>query len=334
MKDTSILIPTYKRPHLLLAALESVARQTAVDRIGEIVVIENGSDRRSEKVCQKFPGLPIKYIFRNPTVPVSKLTVVTLSETSLPNVALLHDDDWWLDFHLERSLEKLDTMPELSAVYASYFVTESENSWFQEINGNFTAWFGNDQHATGDTRILDFKQVLITSILQAGFHMSSLVYRGSVIGACFEAFSDGNEYDNDRTLAVELSRQGNILFHDTPSIVVRNHPGQDNRQTKRAGKASYWFNRNTRRMIQQAIDASIDIRSELDARVSRPGFSADMALRCIRAEDYDPLVEASLLSPSLLKTYRCAKWRNGILRTIFSTGRLLGGLLSRGKSNI
>jgi len=334
MKDTSVLISTCKRPHFLIAALESVARQTAVDRIGEIIVVENGSDRGSEKVCQKFPSLPIKYIFRNPMVPLSKLTVTLLSESSLPLVAMLHDDDWWLDFHLERSLEKLDTKPELSAVYSSHFVTESENYWFQGINGNFTAWFANDQRTNGETRILNFKQVLITSLLQSGFHMSSLVYRGAAIKACFAAYDDGNEYDNDRTLAVELSRQGDILFHDTPSAVVRVHPGQDNRLTKKIGKAKYWFNRNTRRLIQQAIGESIDIRSELSLRISRPGFDANMALRCISSADYDPLAEASLLPPPLLKAYRYAKWRDDILRAVFGLGYFILSLISSDKKSI
>ena len=113
MKDVSVLIPTAKRPHFLSTALESVARQTALDRIGEVLVIENGEDRGSGDVCKRFPNLPIKYIYRNPTIPASERTVSILREGSLPFVALLHDDDWWFDFHLERSLEKLGKEPSL-----------------------------------------------------------------------------------------------------------------------------------------------------------------------------------------------------------------------------
>ena len=156
MKDTSILITTAKRPHFLPTALESVARQTALDRIGEVIVIENGEDRRSEAICQKFPNLPIKYIYRNPPVPLSRWMVATLSEASLPMVAMLHDDDWWLDFHLERSLRKLDQEHSLSAVYSSNFVAESEKQWFQGLNGNFTAWFANDQRINPEEIRLNF----------------------------------------------------------------------------------------------------------------------------------------------------------------------------------
>jgi len=68
MKDVSVLIPTAKRPDLLHTALESVDRQTEIARIGEVVVIENGEDRGSADVCKRFPNLPIRYLYRNPTV--------------------------------------------------------------------------------------------------------------------------------------------------------------------------------------------------------------------------------------------------------------------------
>lgn len=333
MKDISILIPTCRRAHFLQAALQSVARQTALARIGEVLVMENGEDRRSEAVCQQFPNLPIKYIYRDPTIPLSKWTVATLSEASLPLVAMLHDDDWWLDFHLERSLGKLDDQPNLSAVYSSFFFTESENLWFRGVNGNFTAWFGNDQSINGEARVLNFKQMIITSLLQSGFHMSSLVFRRSVIKACFPAFDDGNEFDVDRTLAVELSRQGDVLFHDTPSLVVRLHPGQDGVQAIKDNRAAPWFQKNTRRLIKQAQDASIDIRSELSSRISRPGFDSNMAMRFIGPEALNWLAADSLLSPPWLRAYRHAKLRARFFKVVSCINRWMQAVESLGRRN-
>lgn len=322
MQDTSILIPTCRRPHFLEAALAGVARQTAVDRIGEVLVIENGGDRRSEAVCKKFPNLPIKYIFRNPVVPVSKLIVAVFSEANLPFVALLHDDDWWLDFHLDRSLKKLDSQPKLSACYSSHLATESENLWFRGVGGNFTAWFGNDQCVAPGERLLNFHQMLVTSIVQSGFHMSSLVARRTAIEACYPAFDDGNEYDVDRTLAVELARQGDVLFHDTPAVAVRAHPGQDGQLASKDNRY-LWFGKNTRRLIKQAKDAGIDIRSEFASRISRPEFNINMAMRSIALWDIDLLAKESVLPPPWLKAYQRSKWRARLIKTVFFLRRRL-----------
>lgn len=314
MKDTSVLITTAKRPHFLPTALESVARQTALGRIGEVIVIENGEDRRSESVCRKFPNLPIKYIYRNPPIPLSKWMVGTLSEASLPFVAMLHDDDWWLDFHLERSLRKLDQQKNLSAIYSSYFVAESERDWFHGINGNFTAWFGNDHRINPEEIQLDFKQVFITSLLQSGFHLSTLVCRRSMIKGCFPAFDDGNEFDVDRTLPVELSRYGDIVFHETPSVTVRSHPGQDVLLAIKH-KRHLWFHKNTKRLIKQAHDESIDIRSELSSRISRSGFDSNKALNHINPENFICL-DHDLFPPPLLAAFNRWKLRKRITEKV------------------
>ena len=312
MKDTSILIPTCKRPHFLVTALESVARQTAVDRIGEIVVMENGGNRESEKVCQKFPNLPIKYIFRDPLVPVSDLTVAVLRESSLPNVAMLHDDDWWFDFHLERGLGNLDSHPNVSAVYSSHFTSEGENSWYFGLNGNFFSWFANDQSVPGEARILNHRQVLVASILLSGNHMSSLMYRNSVIQLCLPAFANGNPYDNDRTLACELSRHGDIYYHDKPSMVIRHHLGSEDYRLRREGLAKKWFKISTNRMVALARDQSIDLRAEIASRIFRPGFGPEKAFRRIGLEPFDGVGPEVLLTPELLKIYRKLKQRERI----------------------
>jgi glycosyltransferase involved in cell wall biosynthesis len=317
MKDTSILIPTVNRPGLLITALESVARQQGVERIGEIFVFENGLNRSSKEVCEKFPALPIKYIFRDPPVPLSKLTVANFTGPQLPYVAMLHDDDWWMPFHLERSLAQLDKEPGIAAVYSSHFITESETAWFRNINGNFTAWFGNQEKYNAETRKLDFTQTLITSILQAGFHMSSLVARKTAIEGCFPAFQDGNEYDNDRTLAVELARQGGLLFFDAPSVAVRTHPNQDSRHASKDGRAARWFTNNTERLIKQAQSASIDISAELLQRIQRTDFGPKMVFKKIPPRDFKVLVRHSLLPKQLYGEYRKSKFLENFWNALF-----------------
>lgn len=130
--------------------------------------------------------------------------------------------------------------------------------------------------------------------------MSSLIFRNAVIKACFPAFKD-HEFDTDRTLAVELSRQGDVFFHDTPSIVVRQHFDQESSPEK-YNEAQVWIDRNTRRMIQQARDSSIDLQSELLSRFSRPEFT--MTWTFIPMHTFEILATESLLPPNILTQYR------------------------------
>jgi hypothetical protein len=47
----TVIIPTCNRPQFLREALESVRQQTALDRIGQVIVSENGGCREYNTVC-------------------------------------------------------------------------------------------------------------------------------------------------------------------------------------------------------------------------------------------------------------------------------------------
>ena len=101
----TIIIPTASRPGMLRTALESVANQTAVSRIGQIFVSENGGSRDSEIVCARFPSLPITYQYREPTTPPLEHMQILMRECLHGELtAFLHDDDWWTPTHLASAL--------------------------------------------------------------------------------------------------------------------------------------------------------------------------------------------------------------------------------------
>lgn len=64
MPTTSILITTYKRPHLLKLGLESLSRQE-VDGDWDVIVLNDGIQDDSEKICKEYSdrGLSIRYVF-------------------------------------------------------------------------------------------------------------------------------------------------------------------------------------------------------------------------------------------------------------------------------
>ena len=303
MPDLSILIPTANRPQFLTHSLASIARQSAFHRIAEVVVMENGGNRASEEVCQQFPNLPVRYMFREPRIPIAGLLASWFGEARFPIVAMLHDDDWWAAEHLARGLAALEKNPDASVVYASCALVNDETAWIQGLYGSFLAWFADDTAPAGGLRQLTFEQVLPASLLGNAFHMSSLIALRSAITASLPGLNDGNEFDVDRSLAVELARHGKLLFNDAPSAFVRKHPGQDSGAALVSGREQLWFPRNTRRLLKLASAAGMDIRPRLAGRIAHLNLDFyTIAGQCTEPA-LDTLYEESLLPPAMVKDY-------------------------------
>lgn len=278
--------------------MTSIAAQTAAHRIGEVVVMENGGSRATEEICKEFPQLPVRYVFRDP--PITDFNLKTqLGEPRFRYAAMLCDDDWWTDFHLDRGLACLEQHPGASAFYCNGYTISADNGPINGLINCFVPWFANDGAAPGDLRTIEFKDVLVASLFATGFHLSSLVCVSAAIPPCLPAFDDANPYDVDRTLSVELSRQGGILFHDTPGVFIRVHPGQDGNATVASGKAAYWFPKNTRRLLALAKDSGIDVRRELAERIARLGLTLEQIMPRTHPGATDLLFDEKLLPDEL-----------------------------------
>ncbi len=64
----SVIIPIYNRPEELLELLNSLSDQK-FDEPYEIIIVEDGSQLRSDKVIEQFSGLNIKYFFKENSGP-------------------------------------------------------------------------------------------------------------------------------------------------------------------------------------------------------------------------------------------------------------------------
>jgi hypothetical protein len=302
MPDISILLPTANRPAFLSHALASIARQTALHRVAEVVVMENGCNRESEEVCKRFPQLPIRYEYNDPQITLN-LAAHWFGQARHPVVAMLHDDDWWMDFHLERALSFLQQRPEAPAFYCAVYTVSGENVPINGQHGNFISWFANDTTPPGGLRALEFKEVLVASLLATGYHMSSLVCRRPILELCLPALRDGNTYDVDRTLAVEFSRQATLLFHDLPSVFTRMHPGQDGTAAGASGSAQIWFPRNSERLILLARKSGIDVRHEFAERVSRLELNLEKLVPHCHGGALDVLFDQAVMPASMSEDF-------------------------------
>jgi len=104
----SVVVPTYKRPHLIGRAIRSVLNQTYQDF--EIIIIDDSPDEETEKVVKSFNDIRIRYKrnkIRRGFVG-AKNQGVEESNPASKYIAFLDDDDEYLPLFLEKTIKKLE----------------------------------------------------------------------------------------------------------------------------------------------------------------------------------------------------------------------------------
>jgi hypothetical protein len=224
-KTVSIIICTRDRPEYLRQALNSIRRQTAIKSISQILVSENGDGDVSRTVCGEFLDLPVSYIKQDPPVAALRHVPVIWERVNSPISAILHDDDWWGPQHIEKALTTLHSNSSCVGVYAAYCEAYRPEfvSW-----PNYTkslVWLASRGDFSCSSFLFDRVGVMLSCILNAGLHYSSLVGRTEEVGNAFSRNATLlNSFDNDRTYPLILSELGDIAYNTDTSVFVRQHP--------------------------------------------------------------------------------------------------------------
>ncbi|MCK4585931.1 MAG: glycosyltransferase [Gammaproteobacteria bacterium] len=132
----SVIIPTYNRSVLVQHAIDSILNQTYKNI--EIIVIDDGSTDNTEEVLRHY-GKKIKYI-KQKNQGVNASRNIALSMCSGKYIALLDNDDLWLDFKIELEVEILETYNQAAFVFSDFYIFKTNgprrpkglNSWFQQ----------------------------------------------------------------------------------------------------------------------------------------------------------------------------------------------------------
>ena len=232
--DITIVIPGAGRPQFLTCLLESIQRQTAVDRIAEIIVSEDSGNRESMNVAAKFKKLPIRYAFRSPSLGfLGHHRVLLCEEARTPLTALLHDDDWWAPHHLETACSALDHDPACAVCFANIYDSFGPQ-YPMEIkhhNGVWRAWVAAGCPCDANVVKLDLTGALLASLVEVTFHFSTMVGRSRAVAEAFlEVEATKNGYDCDRTFPAFLAERGTISYAMTPSAFIRIHARQESRR--------------------------------------------------------------------------------------------------------
>ncbi len=228
----TVLIPTTARSAMLRQALQSVADQTARDKISRVFVSENAGDRGSQEVCAEFPQLPITYLFREPALPPLGHAQALMKECLQSEfTAILHDDDWWLPGHVEAALLALEAHPDAS-VYGANYVGFQNDELMQNLDHGLVAWVAANYPVAAQLWRISASNVLLGSLLNFFVHYSSMVIRTEALRQSAYVYELGNPYDNDRMILFALSRVGAVLFNHQVHAVVRAHAERETARFK------------------------------------------------------------------------------------------------------
>ena len=99
----SVVIPTYKRPHLVTRAIKSALAQTL--HTIEVIVVVDGPDPEVEEVLAQFSDSRFKFIVLPQNVKLAGARNAGIQEAKGYWIAFLDDDDEWLPEKLELQLK-------------------------------------------------------------------------------------------------------------------------------------------------------------------------------------------------------------------------------------
>jgi glycosyltransferase involved in cell wall biosynthesis len=304
MEPISVLIPTANRPAMLRTALRSVAGQTALSSIAEVVVIENLGNRESGNICKEFPQLPVHYVFRDPPIPPGIVaTRDALSRIRCERMAILFDDDWWMERHLENAIEAFSIYPNAIASFAACLWTTGEEGYLTEAYGSFLPWFAATKPPMNHRWLLELADLLVAGIISTGFHYSSLVVNRDVFVKSIECTADGNPYDTDRLISVELGRHGKVACHCLPQVYIRMHKGREAFRLTTDDTGARWWNASTERLFALAESEHIDLKQEFECRMKAKGVGIDELRRFFGHGSFNASLKRGILEPGTNERY-------------------------------
>ncbi|HEX7001312.1 MAG TPA: glycosyltransferase family A protein [Trueperaceae bacterium] len=119
----TVIIPTYRRPALLVRALQSVAAQTFAG--SQVIVVDDAGDAETEAIVAGFPGF--EYLINDNAKGGSGARNAGIARATGRWVAFLDDDDLWLPNKLEAVRALIaESTSELGLVYSAAEHFDSE----------------------------------------------------------------------------------------------------------------------------------------------------------------------------------------------------------------
>jgi hypothetical protein len=205
-----------------------VQNQIGAEAIGEVVVSENAGNRRTEQLLHHFPALPVRFLFREPTLPMLAHLFSTIRLARTPFVAILNDDDWWGAGHVADGLRHLQADAGIAAYTAAsaYVACETYElpAW---IDRSPVAWLLAGRASWLSTWSFDPQAIMALCWMYTPFHISSLIARtDSLLSALDELEPEiRHVHTFDCLLFAKLALRGSFRYNPVADTFVRWHEG-------------------------------------------------------------------------------------------------------------
>jgi glycosyltransferase involved in cell wall biosynthesis len=319
----SVLVPTMRRPELLRCALTSIVRQTRRDLILEVVVSENGKDPSSQKVCEEFSSLPIRYFFHDEPKAACEHFDWMAAQATGGWVAWLADDDMWGRYHLEEADRLFHSHPDAVA-YAGQAVTVFSsqrvpiNGWRETIDSIIC----EDRLKYMDCRVWDRNIMFVETVCHTPLNMWGMVFRKDAFVHAIGSIRDLSDmiFDNDRYFLWNLSHVGNVLVGQEVTLFYRNHGENTWMQLMRDSREhQYAMTRKMTRMIlNDALKLGMPAKDLWFAVCSRLDQTAKTRLERCGKRALEELVqvwgkEAGFVDPKSGRARHIKRWLPPVL---------------------
>ncbi len=198
----SVIVPTFRRPTMLIQALTSICALKAPDLEFEVIVCDNGCDGEIRVICDAHEAKYLPVVKRGAAAARNAGLRVATGEF----VAFLDDDDVWLPGHLRPHLAMLEERPDLEAVVGQFVICDAELAPQDPPSPAINPGHGDD---------------LLRALLSGYFsQLGTLVARSSItskIGFQDETLEAGEDWD----WTLRLARRHQLCFVEVPSILFR-----------------------------------------------------------------------------------------------------------------
>jgi len=228
----SVIIPTYNRAALVVEAVESVLLQTWKEL--DIIVIDDGSSDDTQARLAQFAG-KIRVIHQaNAGVNAARNHGIALARGEY--IALLDNDDLWLDYKLEAQQFLLNRYPDVAFIFSNFQIRRDDgdtmssglSSWHVEMSDWRNAFSAFEQVAIpiAERESLD-TPVYHANIYHGSLHAPYVLPSTTLIRRRFmDSDIRLNETDptcGDWEYFARLSHRHASLFMDRDTTINRSH---------------------------------------------------------------------------------------------------------------
>jgi len=117
MPKVSIIIPTYNSAAFLPETLNSIFEQTFKDY--EVIIVDDGSTDNTKKILQPYYEKVI-YLYQHNSGSPARPRNLGISKARGDYIALFDSDDIMMPHKIERSVDFLDSQPDLAMVFTNF----------------------------------------------------------------------------------------------------------------------------------------------------------------------------------------------------------------------